>query len=98
MVLCSDNHERHNRDTEQCNLVKVQGLVAHTHKVWAFRGMSKQQQTITKQLQNLYSWTQFYQERGNKDQIRKCQTQIAELKKAYNQLKSNKNGKKQNAK
>jgi len=73
-------------------------LVAHTHKVWAFRGMSKQQQTITKQLQNLYSWTQFYQERGNKDQIRKCQTQIAELKKAYNQLKSNKNGKTKNAK
>ena len=70
---------------------------AHTHKVWAFRGMSKQQQTITKQLQNLYSWTQFYQERGNKDQIRKCQTQIAELKKAYNQLKSNKNGKTKNA-
>ena len=33
--------------------------------------MSKQQQTITKQLQNLYSWTQFYQERGNKEQIRK---------------------------
>ena len=69
-------------------------MVAHTHKVWAFRGMSKQQQTITKNLQNLYSWTQFYQERGNKEQIRKCQTQIAELKKAYNQLKSNKNGKK----
>jgi hypothetical protein len=65
-------------------------LVAHTHKVWAFRGMSKQQQTITKQLQNLYSWTQFYQERGNKDQIRKCQTQIAELKKAYNKTKYNK--------
>ena len=73
-------------------------MVAHTHKVWAFRGMSKQQQTITKQLQNLYSWTQFYQERGNKDQIRKCQTQIAELKKAYNHTKSNKNGKTKNAK
>ena len=75
-------------------------LVAHTHKVSAFptSTMSKQQQTITKQLQNLYSWTQFYQERGNKDQIRKCQTQIAELKKAYNQLKSNKNGKTKNAK
>ena len=52
--------------------------------------MSKQQQTITKQLQNLYSWTQFYQERGNKDQIRKCQTQIAALKKAYNEIKSKK--------
>ena len=60
--------------------------------------MSKKQQTITKQLQNLYSWTQFYQERGNKEQIRKCQTQIADLKKAYNQKKSNKNGKKKNAK
>jgi len=56
--------------------------------------MSVKQLEITKQLQNLYSWTQFYQEVGNKDQIRKCQTQIAELKKAYNQLKSNKNGKK----
>ena len=52
--------------------------------------MSKKQQTITKQLQNLYSWTQFYQERGNKDQIRKCQTQIAELKKAYNKTKTKK--------
>ena len=81
----------------RCNYrekLKTLLALAHTHKVWAFRGMSKQQQTITKQLQNLYSWTQFYQERGNKEQIRKCQTQIAELKKAYNQLKSNKNGKK----
>ena len=64
--------------------------VAHTHKVWAFRGMSKQQQKITKQLQNLYSWTQFYQETGNKEQIRKCQTEIAQLKKAYNELKNKK--------
>ena len=55
--------------------------------------MSKQQQqTITKQLQNLYSWTQFYQEVGNKEQIRKCQTQIAALKKAYNETKTKKNG------
>jgi len=54
------------------------------------RSMSKKQQTITKQLQNLYSWTQFYQDRGNKDQIRKCQTQIAELKKAYNNTKTKK--------
>ena len=50
--------------------------------------MSKQQQAITKQLQNLYSWTQFYQETGNKEQIRKCQTQIAALKKAYNETKT----------
>ena len=54
--------------------------------------MSKQQQTITKQLQNLYSWTQFYQEVGNKEQIRKCQTEIAQLKKAYNETKTKKNG------
>ena len=46
--------------------------------------MSVKQQQITKQLQNLYSWTQFYQEVGNKEQIRKCQTEIAQLKKAYN--------------
>ena len=52
--------------------------------------MSKKQQTITKQLQNLYSWTQFYQETGNKEQIRKCQTEIAQLKKAYNETKTKK--------
>ena len=46
---------------------------------------------ITKQLENLYSWTKFYQDRGNKESIRKCQTEIAQ---AFNQLKSNKNGKK----
>ena len=54
------------------------------------RSMSKQQQVITKQLQNLYSWTQFYQEVGNKEQIRKCQTEIAQLKKAYNETKTKK--------
>ena len=52
--------------------------------------MSVKQQAITKQLQNLYSWTQLYKERGNKEQIRKCQTEIAQLKKAYNQAKSKK--------
>ena len=45
---------------------------------------------LTKQLENLYSWTQFYQSRGNKTQIRKCQTEIAQLKKAYNELKNKK--------
>ena len=54
--------------------------------------MSTKQQTITKQLQNLYCWTQFYQEVGNKEQIRKCQTEIAQLKKAYNETKTKKNG------
>ena len=61
-------------------------------------GFSWQMNKITKQLENLYSWTQFYQDRGNKEQIRKCQTEIAQLKQAFNQLKSKKNGKKQNAK
>ena len=61
-------------------------------------GFSWQMNKITKQLENLYSWTQFYQERGNKEQIRKCQTEIAQLKQAYNKLKSNKNGKTKNAK
>ena len=60
--------------------------------------MSVKQLEITKKLQNLYSWTQFYQETGNKEQIRKCQTEIAQLKQAYNKLKSNKNGKTKNAK
>lgn len=54
--------------------------------------MSVKQQQITKQLQNLYSWTQFYQEVGNKEQIRKCQTEIVQLKKAYNQTKTKRNG------
>ena len=52
--------------------------------------MSVKQLEITKQLQNLYSWTQFYQEVGNKKQIRKCQTEIAQLKKAYNETKTKK--------
>ena len=54
--------------------------------------MSVKQLEITKQLQNLYSWTQFYQEVGNKEQIRKCQTEITQLKKAYNDTKNKKNG------
>ena len=51
---------------------------------------SKQQKVITKQLQNLYSWTQFYQETGNKEQIRKCQSEIHRLKRVINELKSKK--------
>ena len=49
---------------------------------------------ITKKLQNLYSWTKFYKDRADKEAIRKCQTEIAQLKQAFNQLKSKKNGKK----
>ena len=49
---------------------------------------------ITKQLENLYSWTKFWQDRGNKEQIRICQADIAQLKQAFNQLKTKKNVKK----
>ncbi len=52
--------------------------------------MSIKQVKITKKLQNLYSWTQFYQDSGNKEQIRKCQTEIAQLKQAFNELKNKK--------
>ena len=45
---------------------------------------------ITKKLENLYSWTKFYQDRADKESIRKCQTEIAQLKQAFNQLKSKK--------
>ncbi len=45
---------------------------------------------LTKQLENLYSWTQFYQQTGDKVQIRKCQTEIAQLKKAFNESKNKK--------
>ena len=49
---------------------------------------------ITKQLQNLYSWTNFYQARGLKEDIKRCQTEIAQLKQAFNQLKTKKSVKK----
>jgi len=52
--------------------------------------MSLKQVKITKKLQNLYSWTQFYQDSGNKEQIRKCQTEIAQLKKAFNESRNKK--------
>jgi len=64
----------------------------HYWIIYINKYMSLKQLEITKQLQNLYSWTQFYQEVGNKEQIRKCQTEIAQLKKAYNQTKTKKNG------
>ena len=43
-----------------------------------------------KQLQNLYSWNQFYQGTGNKVQMRKCQSEIHALKLVINELKSKK--------
>ena len=62
----------------------------HYWIIYINKYMSVKQLEITKKLQNLYSWTQFYQEVGNKEQIRKCQTEIAQLKKAYNETKTKK--------
>jgi len=43
-----------------------------------------------KKLQNLYSWNEFYQGTGNKLQMKKCQTEIHQLKSVINELKSKK--------
>ena len=43
-----------------------------------------------KQLQNLYSWNQFYQDTGDKVQMKKCQTEIHQLKSEINVLKTKK--------
>tara|TARA_B100000575_G_scaffold168702_1_gene134984 strand:+ start:455 stop:607 length:153 start_codon:yes stop_codon:yes gene_type:complete len=43
-----------------------------------------------KQLQNLYSWNEFYQARKMKDAMRKCQTEIHQLKSEINELKTKK--------
>jgi len=43
-----------------------------------------------KKLQNLYSWNEFYQARKMKDAMRKCQTEIHQLKREINDLKNNK--------
>ena len=47
-------------------------------------------QSKIKKLQNLYSWNQFYQDRKMKDNMRKCQTEIHQLKSEINSLKNNK--------
>tara|TARA_R100000655_G_scaffold102280_1_gene148013 strand:- start:168 stop:320 length:153 start_codon:yes stop_codon:yes gene_type:complete len=43
-----------------------------------------------KKLQNLYSWNEFYQAKKMKDAMRKCQTEIHQLKREINDLKTNK--------
>ena len=43
-----------------------------------------------KQLQNLYSWNEFYQGTGNKVAMKKCQSDIRALKLVINELKSKK--------
>lgn len=42
---------------------------------------------LIKQLQNLYSWNQFYQERKMRPQMRKAQAQISTKKREINELK-----------
>ena len=45
-----------------------------------------------KELQNLYSWNQFYQETKNRSNMSKCQTQIKIKKNEINELKTKKKG------
>ena len=47
-------------------------------------------QSKIKQLQNLYSWNKFYQDRKMKPQMKKCQSDIHTLKLVINELKSKK--------
>jgi hypothetical protein len=47
-------------------------------------------QNKIKQLQNLYSWNQFYQDRKMKPEMKKCQSDIHALKLVINELKSKK--------
>lgn len=41
-----------------------------------------------KELQKLYSWNQFYQDRKMKTEMKKCQSDIHTLKLVINELKS----------
>lgn len=43
-----------------------------------------------KELQKLYSWNEFYQERKMKAEMKKCQSDIHTLKLVINELKSKK--------
>ncbi len=43
-----------------------------------------------KELQKLYSWNQFYQDRKMKQEMKKCQSDIHTLKLVINELKSKK--------
>ena len=44
-------------------------------------------QKLIKQLQNLYSWNQFYQARTMRQDMKKCQIQIKNKKQQINELK-----------
>ena len=43
-----------------------------------------------KELQKLYSWNQFYQDRKMKAEMKKCQSEINALKLVINELKTKK--------
>jgi len=45
-----------------------------------------------KELQNLYSWNQFYQETKNRTNMSKCQSEIRIKKNEINELKTKKKG------
>jgi hypothetical protein len=45
-----------------------------------------------KELQNLYSWNQFYQETKNRSSGSQCQTQIRIIRNEINELKTKKKG------
>ena len=44
------------------------------------------------ELQNLYSWNQFYQETKNRSSMSKCQSEIRIKKNEINELKTKKKG------
>tara|TARA_R110002020_G_C15825335_1_gene733596 strand:- start:335 stop:484 length:150 start_codon:yes stop_codon:yes gene_type:complete len=45
-------------------------------------------QKLIKQLQNLYSWNQFYQARTMREDMKKCQIEIKNKKQEINKLKN----------
>jgi len=51
-------------------------------------------QKLIKELQNFYSWNQFYQERKMRPQMKKAQIQITLHKQKINEIKNSKKGKK----
>jgi len=55
-------------------------------------------QNLIKQLHNLYSWNQFYQERKMRKNMKDCQVQINEKKKQINEFKVAQKTKKKGAK
>ena len=59
--------------------------VSNVKNIWRNMISSK-----IKELQKLYSWNQFYQDRKMKAEMKKCQTEIHQLKNVINELKSKK--------